>query len=141
MLFSSDFIFWVVVQLIPDSLDSFFDISPATRTKLSPNDETFVDGLVATFLPVTRRVDGLQNEGAAINPSTIYILSKITAPTLVIHGKDDGINPFPIGEHAARSIPGAQFVPVETGGHLLLGNGNKIRTQVTEFLRENAASH
>lgn len=139
MLFSSDFIFWVVVQLMPDSLDSFFDISHAARTKLSPDDKTFVDGLVATFLPVTRRVDGLRNEGAAINPATAYTLSKITAPTLVIHARDDGINPFAIGEHVARGIAGAQFHPVDTGGHLLLGNGNAIRAQVTEFLQENAA--
>lgn len=139
MLFSSDFIFWFIVQLTPDSLDRFFDLSPAARMKLSPNDKTFVDGLVSTFLPVTRRLDGLRNEGAAINPSTVYTLSDIAAPTLVIHAKDDSINPFPIGEHVARGITGAQFHPLDTGGHLLLGNGNAIRAQVTEFLQENAA--
>jgi 2-hydroxy-6-oxonona-2,4-dienedioate hydrolase len=142
LLFKSDFFFWAIVRLSPDSLDRFFDISPEARAILSGRDRGFVDGLVAAFLPVTRRIPGLENEGAAIAPDAVYNLHKITSPTLVIHAKDDRINPFPIGEHVARGISGARFLPIDTGGHLLLGHHDNIRSQITEFLQKNTiASH
>jgi len=82
--------------------------------------------MVAAFQPVTQRTDGLQNEGAAIDPQTQYALEEITTPTLVVHARDDGINPFAFGEYTAEHIRGAEFMPLDTGGHLLLGHTSEV---------------
>ncbi|MET0311775.1 MAG: alpha/beta fold hydrolase [Burkholderiaceae bacterium] len=44
-------------------------------------------------------------------------LGRITAPTLVMHGKSDPLVPFPCGEDTASRIPGARFVGIEGMGH------------------------
>jgi 2-hydroxy-6-oxonona-2,4-dienedioate hydrolase len=133
-LFSSDFIFWAAVKLAPTRLDAIFDIGPGVRARMTAADDAFFVGLVDTFLPVTVRVPGLRNEGAAIDPAARYDLARITAPTLVVHARDDGINPFPIGTYAADHIPGAAFMAVPSGGHLLLGHTEEVRARVMDFL-------
>jgi pimeloyl-ACP methyl ester carboxylesterase len=44
-------------------------------------------------------------------------LSRIQAPTLVIHGTDDPLGPFACGQDTARRIPGAHLVTVRGMGH------------------------
>lgn len=55
----------------------------------------------------------LEGNGEPIRPR----LRRITAPTLVIHGTEDPLFPFPHAEALAREIPGAHLVPVEGMGH------------------------
>lgn len=44
-------------------------------------------------------------------------LARITAPTLVMHGKADPLVPYACGEDTARRIPGAKMVGIEGMGH------------------------
>ena len=44
-------------------------------------------------------------------------LGRITAPTLVIHGRADPLIPFVCGEDTARRIPGARLVGIDGMGH------------------------
>jgi pimeloyl-ACP methyl ester carboxylesterase len=137
-LFKSDFPFWLIQKIAPHSLDAMFDVSPELRATLVPEEEVMVSSLIESFQPVTWRIDGLNNEGAAIDPHTTYRLEEISAPTLVVHAKDDHINPFLIGEYTAKHIRAAQFLPLESGGHVLLGHHAEIRGIVNDFLRKTA---
>ena len=83
---------------------------------------------------------GLGNEGAAIDPQARYPLEQVRAPTLVVHARDDGINPFAFGEYAAHQISGAEFMPLATGGHLLLGHQANVQARVNAFLHEHSPS-
>ncbi len=47
-------------------------------------------------------------------------LARITAPTLVLHCRNDGVVPFDAGRKMAAHIPGARFVPLEGDNHLIL---------------------
>ena len=44
-------------------------------------------------------------------------LHRITAPTLVVHGRADPLIPFVCGEDTARRIPGAKLVGIDGMGH------------------------
>lgn len=44
-------------------------------------------------------------------------LSRITSPTLVMHGKVDPLVPYPCGEDTARRIQGAKLVGIDNMGH------------------------
>jgi 3-oxoadipate enol-lactonase len=46
-------------------------------------------------------------------------LASVTAPTLVISGASDGLNPPSAGEELAEHIPGARFKVYEHSGHML----------------------
>lgn len=44
---------------------------------------------------------------------------QVTAPTLVLHARDDAAIPFEEGRRLAALIPGARFVPLESKNHIL----------------------
>lgn len=48
------------------------------------------------------------------------LLPHVSAPTLVIHARDETRAPFDEGRKIASRIPGARFVPVESANHILL---------------------
>lgn len=133
-LFASDLPYWALARIARPALEAIFDVKPAARAATSARERAFVDEMVDGFLPVAGRTDGLRNESAAIDPHTRYALDTIAAPTLVVHARDDGINPFAFGEHTAAGIPGAEFMAVPAGGHLLLGHHDAVRARVGEFL-------
>jgi pimeloyl-ACP methyl ester carboxylesterase len=45
-------------------------------------------------------------------------LGDISTPTLIVHGTEDGVLPFPNGEQIASLMPGARFEPLEGVGHM-----------------------
>jgi pimeloyl-ACP methyl ester carboxylesterase/DNA-binding CsgD family transcriptional regulator len=48
------------------------------------------------------------------------LLPQVHCPTLVLHSRHDARVPFEEGRLIATGIPGATFVPIESGNHLLL---------------------
>jgi class 3 adenylate cyclase/pimeloyl-ACP methyl ester carboxylesterase len=48
------------------------------------------------------------------------LLSKVTAPTLVMHKRDDQVQPFEAGRELAAGIPGARFVALPGQNHIPL---------------------
>jgi pimeloyl-ACP methyl ester carboxylesterase len=48
------------------------------------------------------------------------LLPRVTAPTLVLHCRDDAVQPFEEGRRLAAGIPGARFVGLEGRNHCLL---------------------
>ncbi|MBL9046698.1 MAG: alpha/beta hydrolase [Tabrizicola sp.] len=134
-LFSSDFPIWALTHVAPDVLDPVFDLTPERRGRLTAAEAATTDAMILAFLPVTDRLAGLANEGAAIDPAARYDLALITAPTLIVHARDDGINPFPIAEHLAVGLPKARFLALPDGGHLLLGHREEVAKAVAPILR------
>jgi 2-hydroxy-6-oxonona-2,4-dienedioate hydrolase len=133
-LFSSDFPIWAILQTAPGLLDPAFNVTPELRASLTAEDQATVTALVRGFLPVTDRLPGLANEAAAINPGASYALDRITTPTLIVHARDDGINPFPIAEFLASSLPSARFITLDSGGHMLLGHKSEITAEIADTL-------
>lgn len=63
-------------------------------------------------------------------------LSKLSAPTLVLAGRQDPIHPFEYGEELARLIPGAQFRELTPKSVSPIGHGLDARAAFEEFLSE-----
>ena len=57
-------------------------------------------------------------------------------PALVIHAVDDPLASYGNARSMAGRIPGARLITVESGGHMLLGQGERIRAEVEEFLKD-----
>ena len=67
-------------------------------------------------------------------------LKDIQVPTLVIHSLGDRRIPIETGRDIAASIPNAEFLTLESDGHLLLGREPSSRLfveAVTEFIARN----
>lgn len=59
---------------------------------------------------------------------------RVTAPTLVLHTRDDAMVDFEEGRQLAAMIPGARFVPLESRNHLLLAGEPAWRQFVDEVV-------
>jgi pimeloyl-ACP methyl ester carboxylesterase len=64
---------------------------------------------------------------------TNYNLEAISVPTLIAHTKDDQLASHEASQRAAQRIPGARFVSLESGGHLMLGEQRKARDEFARF--------
>jgi pimeloyl-ACP methyl ester carboxylesterase/DNA-binding CsgD family transcriptional regulator len=61
----------------------------------------------------------------------------VTAPTLVLHARDDALAPFSEGRLLATLIPGARFVPLDSRNHVLLARDpawTAFRRELDAFL-------
>jgi class 3 adenylate cyclase/pimeloyl-ACP methyl ester carboxylesterase len=54
------------------------------------------------------------------NLDVTELLPKVAVPTLVMHVRDDQIQPFEAGRELAAGIPGARFVAMQGQNHILL---------------------
>ncbi len=69
----------------------------------------------------------------------VHLLPQVKAPTLVLHCKDDAVQPFAEGRRIAAGIPGARFVLLEGRNHLILENDPgwpRFQSEVEEFLAQ-----
>jgi pimeloyl-ACP methyl ester carboxylesterase len=135
-LFASDFPYWLVIRTAPAAIAPIFDVRASHLRRATAEERRFAREMMAAFEPVTERIAGLKNEGAAIDPAAHYDLGSITAPTLVVHAVDDALNPPTASERIARDIPGASLVLLADGGHLLLGHHGAMRDRISSRLRD-----
>ena len=139
VLLGNDVAYWLLTRLAHGSLEHAFDARADLRKNLSDEEEAFISRLVDGFLPGSDRVAGVANEVSAVDPNLVYRLETIQAPTLVIHAKDDRLNPFAVAEEIADRLPNGRLVALEDGGHLLLGHHADLRQLTGNFL--STASH
>ena len=89
--------------------------------------------------PISQREKGLRNDAAVAPSIPRYELEKLVAPALVISAEDDLFGTYKGGRYTAEHIPGARFVGYSTGGHVLVGHGSDIRSELTQFLAAHGA--
>lgn len=71
------------------------------------------------------------------NIDIVDLLGQVRVPTLVIHGREDNVVPLAEGRLLASSIPGAQFVELESKNHVLLEHEpawTRFQEAVLEFV-------
>lgn len=97
-------------------------------------DSEWLKTLLMYQLPVQPRRAGLVNDFSQIYKLDIFPIDQIRCPTLVIHAKDDSLVPIKQGHFTAEHIPDAHMVELPSGGHLLLGQRERIKAEVEAFL-------
>jgi class 3 adenylate cyclase/pimeloyl-ACP methyl ester carboxylesterase len=79
-----------------------------------------------------------RNYDVVTNFDIIDLLSKVTAPTLVMHVRDDQMIPFESGRKLAAGIPGARFIALPGRNHLFLEHepaSDRFFEEISLFLR------
>ncbi|MEQ1810017.1 MAG: alpha/beta fold hydrolase [Terricaulis sp.] len=132
-LFGSDTIYWALAKSNRGVLEAAFDARPELVRGLPADEAQMVRTLVDGFLPASRRMAGVLNEGAAIDPAAEYQLEELRAPMLVVHARDDRLNAFAVGQAIASRAPNATLFALPRGGHLLLGGHAEVRARMSAF--------
>ena len=78
----------------------------------------------------------MATEGRRTSPKgpALAPLEAVTVPTLIVHATDDPLAPYDAASAAAARTPGARLVSLESGGHLQLGQAERVRAEVAAFL-------
>jgi pimeloyl-ACP methyl ester carboxylesterase len=132
----SDFVFWLISKLAPDTMEAVILATPPTDLRNAPSDEQErVLQTLRNILPVSQRQKGLWNDAAIATSIPRYELERFRVPTLVISAEDDLFGTYESGRYTAEHIRGARFVGYATGGHLLVGHQREVWSDVAGFLK------
>ena len=102
---------------------------------LTAADTRFVIEFLDSLFPV--RPEGPDFDAFVSNADVNhYDLEDIRVPTLIVHTKDDPLASHEASRRAAERIPGARFVSLESGGHLMLGQAQIIGEELAKFFAE-----
>jgi pimeloyl-ACP methyl ester carboxylesterase len=137
LVWGSDLLMWCVLRFMTRAILNLMGVPKGLP--LTQADRAVIQGEL-NLLPVSQRIDGIIFDAFASNPDINrgYPYQDITAPTLVIHAKDDPGPPYQAAVAVAAKIPGARLVTVERGGHLRLGNHPEPQAEVDALLRRTA---
>ena len=103
-------------------------------------DERFVAEFIDSIFPIAPRFPGILFDLAVSNADVNnYRLEAIDVPTLLAHTKDDPLCSYEASKRAAERIPGARFVSLESGGHLMLRQAEIIRAELEGFFADRVA--
>lgn len=132
-VFYTDQAMWLLKTLAPPLMERLSGVP--RRFECSPADRAFVTDLIESLFPVAPRAEGIAFDAFVSNPDVnTYPLEDITVPTLLIHARDDPLASYDAAERAAGRIPGSVLLSLESGGHLTLGQTDRVRTAIERFL-------
>ena len=136
VIFRSDFLFWMIAKNFESSLISFFGVPQEVQANLTPSEKHWLSNvLIPSMYTISQRRVGMLNDLTNF-PLLDYRLDEITVPTLIIHARDDTLVAPSHSEYAARRIPNTRVITLESGGHLLMGHHEKVRSEITGFLKQ-----
>ena len=98
--------------------------------------ETMLDFFLKEDMPVPRDLFVRQCE-ACLRHDTAGRLENITAPTLVLCGRQDQLTPPKFHRELADAIPGSRLVVIDFGAHLVMAESAvRFNQVVAQFLDE-----
>jgi 2-hydroxy-6-oxonona-2,4-dienedioate hydrolase len=138
-IFLNDFVYWSMVRVSPQGLLAALGVPPTVQKQLSPREVARLHAFLESMEPMAARQKG-QNLEQHMSEYDAQQIRNIQVPALVLHARDDTLVAFEQGEFAASMIPGAQFVPMERGGHLalMMEVNAGARETVLQFLEQHA---
>src|SRR4029450_4744713 len=128
------FVMWALRTFAPSTMIRMVAAVPKEFVMTS-EDTRYINEFIDSLFPAS--ADGFLFHPLVSNPDVNhYNLEAISVPTLIAHTKDDQLASHDASTRAAERIPGARFVSLESGGHLMLGQQKKQREALARFFAE-----
>jgi pimeloyl-ACP methyl ester carboxylesterase len=128
------FIMWALRTFAPSTTARLVSAVPK-RFAMTSEDARFVTEFIDSLFPMS--VAGVMFDACVSNADVNhYNLEAIGVPTLIVHTKDDQLASHDASRRAAARIPGARFVSLESGGHLMVGQTTIVRNALAEFFAD-----
>jgi pimeloyl-ACP methyl ester carboxylesterase len=133
------FVMWALRALAPLTMARLVAAVPRGFA-MTTEDARFVNEFIDSLFPMSP--EGYNFDLFVSNADVAnYNLEAISVPTLIAHTKDDQLASHEASRRAAERIPGARFVSLESGGHLMLGQQKKGRDELADFFSERTDRH
>jgi pimeloyl-ACP methyl ester carboxylesterase len=132
--FQRQFVMWALRTFAPSTMIRMIAAVPKEFVMTS-EDARYVNEFIDSLFPVS--AEGFIFDAFVSNADVNdYNLEAISVPTLIAHTKDDQLASHDASKRAAERIPGARFVSLDSGGHLMIGQQKKQREALARFLAE-----
>jgi pimeloyl-ACP methyl ester carboxylesterase len=129
--FQRQFVMWALRTFAPSTMIRMVAAVPKEFVMTS-EDARYVNEFIDSLFPVS--AEGFIFDAFVSNADVNdYNLEAISVPTLIAHTKDDQLASHEASKRAAERIPGARFVSLESGGHLMIGQQKKGRDELATF--------
>ncbi|MDH3299418.1 MAG: alpha/beta hydrolase [Acidimicrobiia bacterium] len=137
-VFYSDPAMWLLKSIAPAVFAGLMGVPDGFPR--NDDDSRQIDRMLDSIFPVGPRVTGAVFDAYVSNPEVgAYPLEQIRVPTLIVHAKDDPLASFDAAAAAADRIPGADLLTLDSGGHLQLGQAERVQMEIAAFLAPVAA--
>jgi pimeloyl-ACP methyl ester carboxylesterase len=136
-VFNSDFLMWVITTHFQQIMKPAMGV-PASYP-LSEAEQLQVSDSIRSVLPIKPRTAGFvfdmftSNVDMDQHPAD-YPMESVSVPTLVIHAVDDPLASYENAKALAERIPNVKLLSIPTGGHLMLGTDQTVRSEIALFL-------
>lgn len=98
-------------------------------------DAAQIESEMNSFFPIApRRAGALVDAYRTTVEVNDYPLEDVAVPTLVVHAVDDPLTSYEAAVAAVSRIAGARLVSLDAGGHLLLGQAQRVSKELHAFL-------
>jgi 2-hydroxy-6-oxonona-2,4-dienedioate hydrolase len=136
-LFQRDFPYWVVGRLFKWPLLALMGVPRSVTSGLSPAQREVLGRFIEGMNPVSLRREGVVFDHTREVPGPR--IAGIRAPALVIHARDDTLQPYRNAEFFSTTIPGARLLNFPAGGHIVaLIEQEAVASAVQRHLRDSA---
>ena len=133
LLQQSDYAYWLAARFMQPSILNLMGISAVVYGKFTPLQKQMAQEMLGTMHPMTQRYPGTVNDEEMIQRAAAST-QNVSAPTLILHARDDALVSYRHAEHAHGAIRGSRLVGFESGGHGLLPQMDAVRQNVKAFL-------
>lgn len=117
-IFRYDFLYRTVSKLFKKQLLGIIGATDEVIANLTPLQREKVNHFIEYMNPAAPRSAGAVFDNEAALPGDR--IASITAPTLIVHAKDDLLQLYHNAEFAASAIPNSELMSFESGGHILM---------------------
>ena len=134
-LIGSDFLFWAALHVAREQVIKLvLATPPELLTAASPQERARVNAMLDNILPVSARAKGLRSDTAVGKHLAPAPLESIHVPTLIVSARDDRYGTFASAHYTASGIAGAKFIGFDHGGHIWVGHGDEVMSEVVKLL-------
>ncbi len=137
-IFSSDFVAWVALKLMPvmpGGMTRMLLGTDATIVRTAePSEKARVQQIVEHLLPVSSRFGGMQFDLKTAATKEPYTIETITCPVLTISAEDDRFGTASRAKYIASSVPDGRTIIFPSGGHALVGHSADALREISLFL-------
>jgi pimeloyl-ACP methyl ester carboxylesterase len=129
---ASNFIVWAIAHLMPNLLVRVAGVPPSLVGQVTPQlRKELADG----FFPASARHVGLAHDIRTTTPVAPDLpIEQLRMPVMLIGTADDPYKTGDVVRYSAGRLPTAKALILESGGHMLIGQQDRIRQEVQEFL-------
>ncbi len=131
----SDYAYWVFTKFLQSFILNLMGIPPGVYRNFNPEQKGLSQEMLDIMYPMSQRYEGTLNDGKMIQLDDISTM-KISAPTLIIHAKDDALVSYGHARNAHEKIKQSKLILLDTGGHAMLSQIDKVREYIRGFLND-----